>query len=221
MPFTDKATAFLFENYTRNDKNWFCENKDVYINEIRKPMEEIIQKAAPIVSEIDNQIICTPRRISRIYRDARFSQGKSVFRPSVWCSLSRSKERFVCIPEFYFYISCDGYGWGCGYYNAPAGSMNEIRELILKNDPCAKAALKAFKENPKFHLEGDFYKRDKFPSYPNELKQWLNRKSLCVSYNGDNCDELFSQKLSSLVAEDFKAVGDVYKLFIKGEENKK
>lgn len=218
MPFTEKAPAFLFENYTRNDKVWFQENKDIYQKEIADPFAELIETVAPVLEKIDDRIICNPRKLSRIYKDARFVKGGPIFRQSVWCSLCREKEPFISKPEFYFYISSDGFGWGCGYYKTPPKVMDRIRELIISGDKTAVNAVKAYESQDRFTLFGEMYKRDRFPEQPENLKQWLNRRSICVAFDGEDPELLFSRDLPQTVKSDFEKAADIYKLFIKAEE---
>lgn len=218
MPFTEKAPAFLFENYTRNDKEWFQANKETYHEVLIRPFTELIEYLAPLMEKIDPEMICTPKKISRLYRDARYSKGKSIFRESIWCSLCRRKERFVSKPEFYFYLSPDGFGWGCGYYQTPPAVMENVRSLIISGDKTAKAAMKAYENQSRFELYGELYKRDHFPEQPEKLKSWLNRKSLGVSYDGDEPELLFSEDLPEIVRADFESIADIYRLFIKAEE---
>ena len=48
-----------------------------------EPLGELVTELAPIMAKIDKMIICDPKRISRIYRDARYAKD-SVFRDEVW-----------------------------------------------------------------------------------------------------------------------------------------
>lgn len=62
MPFTEKAPAFLFENYTRNDKEWFQSNKGTYQKALVEPFTELIEYLSPLMGKIDPEIICTPKK---------------------------------------------------------------------------------------------------------------------------------------------------------------
>ena len=218
MPFTPNAPAFLFENYTRNDREWFRENREIYEREIRAPFADIITALTPFMKELDPQIICDPKKVSRIFRDARIARGGPIFRQSIWCSMMRPKEQFISKPEFYVGISTDGFGWGCGYYKTPNWIMEIIRELILNGDRTAKAALKAYSKQDRFSLYGEMYKRDRYPDRSEEEKQWLDRKSLSVSFESDDPELYFSKDIEKAILEDFKTIADIYRLFAKAED---
>ena len=50
------------------------------------------------------------------------------------------------MPEFYFYISTHGFGYGCGYYKTDRESMDEMRAMILAGAQEYKKAHKALKD---------------------------------------------------------------------------
>lgn len=219
MPFTPNAPQFLAENYTRNDKEWFREHKDIYDKEVLTPMREIIEQLTPLMGKIDDKIVCSPKKISRIYRDVRLIRDGMFFKQSIWFSLMRPKEeRFVSKPEFFFWISPDDFGWGCGYYHIPTPVMECVRRLIVARDKTAEAAIKAFEKQGNFVMDGDMYKRDKFPDEPERYKNWLNRKNLAVYFQSDDADLFFSDTLGERINRDFEQIAPVYELMIKAED---
>lgn len=218
MNFSENVIAFLAENSMRNDKAWFEEHKDYYKENIAKPYIDLIEYVAPLIENVDPQIQCNSRKLSRIYKDTRFSKDK-LYRDSLWISLRRKRERFQCVPEFYFYAGANGFGWGCGYYSASTATMEAVRELVLSEDKTFKAAQKAFNEiSDKFSLWGESYKRDRFPNAKESLKPWLNRKTICVSYDSEDPELLYSDNLFETVKNDFEKLAPLYNFYIKAEE---
>ena len=220
MPFSAKSLDFLFENTLNDSKVWFNEHKEDYKQNIVLPFAKLVTDLTDTMLEIDDGFICDPKRISRLYRDARYSKGKSIFRDYVWYSFSRSREAYDH-PGYYFSISPGGFDYGCGYYYASTDTMNILRSLILSNDKAAKSALKAYKEQSVFELYGEMYKRDRYPEESPERKNWLNRRQIGLSCESKDFDLLFSDKLAEKIAADFKAIAPVYKLFITATEQKK
>ena len=220
MPFSAKSLDFLFENTLNDSKLWFNEHKDDYKQNVILPFAELVTSLTDTMLEIDGDLICDPKKISRLYRDARYSKGKSIFRDYVWYSFSRSREAYDH-PGYYFSISPNGFDYGCGYYSASTETMNILRGLILNNDNTAKAALKAYREQDVFELYGEMYKRDRYPDETAERRNWLNRRQIGVSCESKDFDLLFSDRLAGKIAADFKAIAPVYKLFITATEKKK
>ena len=71
MGFTEKTLGFISENYMRNDREWFKEHKGDYEALVLAPFAELLETLAPVMEKIDDKLICTPKCVSRIYRDAR------------------------------------------------------------------------------------------------------------------------------------------------------
>ena len=219
MPFSAKSLDFLFENTLNDSKVWFNEHKEDYKQNVVLPFAKLVTDLTDTMLEIDSDFICDPKRISRLYRDARYSKGKSIFRDYVWYSFSRSREAYDH-PGYYFSISPNGFDYGCGYYYASTDTMNVLRGLILSDDKVWKSALKAYKEQDIFELYGDMYKRDRYPEESPERRDWLNRRQIGLSCESKDFEMLFSDRLAEKAAEDFKAIAPVYKLFITAMERK-
>ena len=218
MSFTPDAPRFLDENYVRNDKAWFKEHKQDYEQYVLAPFAQLLETVAPVIAAADSELVCTPRCISRIYRDARYVKGGAVFRNSVWCSIRKKRSSaYELVPEFYFYLTTEGFGYGCGYYRTSTAAMEQLRKMAISGDKIFKAAKKAFESQNKFYLAGEMYKKNHFPNEKPQLWDWLNRKSICACYDSADPNELFSDKLFDTVAKDFESITPMYKLYAEME----
>ena len=217
MPFTLKTLEFLDENYVRNDREWFRQHKSDYDELVLKPFTALLETVSPVISKIDDRLICTPKCISRIYRDARYVKGGAIFRDSLWISVRRPREAYALVPEFYFYVGTHGFGYGCGYYKTGTAAMQQLREMALSGDKIFKAAKKACEKQSRFYLAGEMYKKNRFPDAAPGLWDWLNRKSVCMCYDGTDTKELFSSKLFETVAQDYLILEPVYRLYTEME----
>ena len=215
MAFSAETLDFLFENMLNDSKLWFNEHKEDYRKKVTEPFGQLIVQLKDTMLEIDSDFICDPKKISRIYRDARYAHGKSIFRDHLWYTFARSRDAYDT-AGFYFSISPRGFDYGCGFYWASTETMTKLREMILKDDKLFKNALKAYKNQDVFTLYGDMYKRNKYPEETEEKQDWLNRKCIGVSCESKDFDLLFSDRLAEKVAADFKAIAPVYKFFMGG-----
>ena len=218
MPFSKKTIDFIIENRLNDSKAWYQEHKEDYKQYIAEPFSEFITALQPTINEIDSEIICNPKRFSRLYRDARFSKGGSIFRDNMWCSFERRAEQFKSMPSFYFDISPNGFEYGCGYYMASTATMNALRELILKNDKAFQEAINAYESQTIFQLAGDLYKKNRYPEQSERLCNWLNRKSIYLFCKSSDIDMFCSDKLSDIIAEDYKKIAPIYYFFMKANE---
>lgn len=214
MPFTQNTIDFLFENRLHDSKQWFAEHKEDYRRYVTEPMTQLISDVAPAMAKIDPLIMCDPKRISRIYRDARYAKD-SVFRDHIWYTFSRVKEQYMSLPAFYFSVGSSGMSYGCGFYCPSTATMQTMRELIVSGSAEFAAALSAYKGQRVFGLYGDKYKRSKFPDMSGELRDWLDRKSIGLSFDTDDPEIMFSEKLSQKVARDFRKIAPVYEFLLK------
>ena len=123
MNITPQALDFLFENRLKDSKEWYKEHKDIHTKLVVEPFREFVVNITPYMNEIDPAIICNPKKISRIYRDARFSKDKSIFKDNQWCCFMNSerKELYEGLPSFFFDFS--------------PNDGNNLFPLIHRHDP--------------------------------------------------------------------------------------
>ncbi len=220
MPFSEKTLKFLFENRVVDSKTWFTEHRAEYDSLVIKPLRELVMALKPTMLEIDPLLICDPkvgRSISRIYRDTRFSNDKSIFRDVMWCVFIRDKKLYDGLPGFWFEFSPRGFRYGCGYYQASGASMDAIRTLILDDDKTFKAARRAFNKQSVFRIEDTKYKRSRYPDQPEEKREWLDQRSLCFIADSDDFDLLFSDALADKLAQDFRLLIPMYDFMMAAE----
>lgn len=218
MTFTPEALDFLVENQFHDSRSWYHEHKDIYKSRVVAPMVELIDGLQPAFERIDSRIQCDPRRISRLYRDARRCRGKSIFRDSVWCSFHPGNDKENPLPGFYFEISPRGFDFGCGYYLMPSDVKDEFRQLILDGHPLFREALDAYGKQDTFRLYGELYKRNHYPDRSEAECDWLNRKSIGMSAFSEDFELLFSEKLVDYLSEKYLSLKPFWELMMTAEE---
>lgn len=219
--FSAQSFDFLMENRFNNSKEWFLEHKDIYDEHVLKPLTELAIEMAPTIESLDPTIVTTPKInkvLSRIYRDTRFSKDKSLFRESVWLSFKKDKKEFSHYPEFFVVINPQMLMYGCGYYYMMPETVKVMREMIEANNPAWQKALKSYEKQNIFTLEGDMYKRTKYPDYPQNIRNWLDRKSVCCTKYSTDFDLVFSNKLGQKLCNDLVLMKDIYDFLILCEQ---
>ena len=95
--------------------------------------------------------------------------------------------------------------------------MDTLRGLILRQDPDFEKADKALGKDGYFLLEGDRYKRSKFPHAQGREKLWLDQKNVAVTHScsPEEGEILFSPRLAQKLEEDFRKLQPVYDFFRK------
>lgn len=216
--FLPESLEFLAENHFRGSKAWFGEHKEEYRKYVLDPLVELSNDLAPAVEKIDSQLITAAKSsVSRIYRDMRFSKSGSPYRDMMWISFRRDKQSFPCWPEFYVVVSPQEFFYGCGHYCAKSETMTELRKLVASGHKTFENARQILQNKKDLVLEGDVYKKSRYPDYSEVLRNWLDRKTVCFSYHPE-MEELFSCNLAEKISKAFIEMKPLYDLLILAEE---
>ncbi|HHY64636.1 MAG TPA: DUF2461 domain-containing protein [Clostridiaceae bacterium] len=219
--FTKDALMFLLENRMHNSREWYDSHKDIYKKLVYNPFTELVTELAPVMLEIDSQIITVPSKvISRVRRDTRFTKDKSLYRDNVWIVFLRDKSKMSISPCYWFEINQQGSSYGVGYYSADPASLASMRELILRRDPAFVKALDFYESQDEFVLGGETYKKTRYPDQPENIKSWLNRKNIYFECTQNNHELAFSKKLPKVLKAGFVRLKPVYDFFLKAESYK-
>lgn len=210
---TTDSIRYLIEVRENNSREWYSEHKEEYKKLIQEPVTALVEHIGQAITAIDSELY-TPEKpskhISRIYRDTRFSKDKSLYRDVVWIEFMKDKKVYYKPVGYYFEFSPRLIRWGCGSYDILTAVMKEIRESIIADDKEFIAADKAMRENG-FRLEGEEYKKDKYPQYSDNKKEWLNKKSFYIVKESTDGKILFDKNLGERLIRDFKALEPVYR----------
>lgn len=213
MPITQKTLSFLQENMIQNSKEWYDAHKDEYRRYVEGPMLALSEELGETVRDLDPLIVTTPRRtLSRVRRDTRFSRDKTLYREVMWLAFHRGAG--MAHPSLFFEMSPKCYRYGCGYYAIPTDVMVFIRKLVLADDKRYLEAQKALDAFPDMMLEGERYKRPRFADQPEPKRKWLECKSFYTVLEGKDPAVLFSENLGEILADAFRRLASVYRLFL-------
>ena len=93
--FTPEFFTFLRSLKRHNDRTWFADHRQRYLDDVEAPMLQFINDFGPRLREISRAYVADPRRsggsMFRIYRDTRFSEDKSPFK--TWAAARFAHER--------------------------------------------------------------------------------------------------------------------------------
>lgn len=220
---SEKSLKFLFENKMRNSKEWYDAHKHEYREYVVEPLANLVNELAPSLMKIDRNIICSPKiggSISRIRRDTRFSNDKTLYRDVAWIVFIRDKKLYNGLPGYFLEIAPNSFRYGCGYYSADTKSLESMRSLIIKGDKSFKSADRAYRSQNIFDFEGEMYKRNRFSGYSPEEQNWLNRRNIDFIRYSTDFELLYSEKFKDTLIEGFEILAPIYKFLIKAEELK-
>lgn len=210
--FSQNAIDFLWGIRFNNERPWFEEHKQEYLNYVANPMKELaLQIQRAMLEKYPHMQL--ELRVSRIYRDARRLHGRGPYKDHLWFVLHRPKDGGMgALPCFYFEIAPEYHSVGMGYYSATPLTMAKFRARIDRDPaPMEKLARRMLKQD-KFKLEGAQYARPKGNPGP-LLSAWYNRKGVALSWDR-NCEgSLFTPELADEILEGFEFLMPYYQYF--------
>ena len=108
--FSDATIDFLWELRFHNERPWFLEHKQVFLDTLDRPMKAL---AADVTAALEQAY---PDRkwylhVARIYRDARRLHGNGPYKENLWFTLRCDSSRGPEIPAFYFEITTTATAW--------------------------------------------------------------------------------------------------------------
>lgn len=205
--FSDATIDFLWELRFHNERPWFLEHKQVFLDTLDRPMKAL---AADVTAALEQAY---PDRkwylhVARIYRDARRLHGRGPYKEHLWFTIERPHERFESVPALYFELAPNYYSYGCGYWDAGAATMAKLRARI-DNDPKPLEKLARRLNKSKFVLSGEEFKRPKGDA-GKLLNPWYNRKNIAIGYDDNPEGVLFTPQLKGEVLDGFRFLMPYY-----------
>jgi uncharacterized protein (TIGR02453 family) len=110
------ALAFYDDLETNNSRDWWLANKRRYEDEVRRPMEELLQDVSSEFGEA---------KLFRPNRDTRFSKDKSPYKTNIAAVIYLPKGGSV-----YVSLAAEGLHVGGGSYHLERPQLARLREAI-------------------------------------------------------------------------------------------
>ena len=216
--FNENTMRFLIELKMRNDRDWYYSHKPEYERYVLKPFQALVKALTPSISHIDPQIETIPaigKTISRVYRDARFTHDKSLYRDRAWITFERKIDS-PDVPAFYFELMPSGYRYGVGFYNVTVKTMEEYRAMIDSDENGFLQMINAVTKDGSFAVEGDLYKRNRYNGTFEEISDWYNRRNIYIAANRSDISEVYDfDALVTRLKNGFATLAGIYYFWCK------
>jgi uncharacterized protein (TIGR02453 family) len=136
--FTPAVFEFLRELEENNDKLWWEDNKDRYIETIREPSLDFIMDFGERLGAISPHFTADTRTnggsLMRPYRDVRFSADKTPYKTNVGIQFRHELGKNVHAPGFYLHLQPAQNFAGVGLWSPETAVARQIRQAI-SDDP--------------------------------------------------------------------------------------
>lgn len=164
--FTKDSLNFLKQLKKNNNREWFNENKQRYIDDVKVPFEtfinDLIEEMQPHCHDLS---ITAKDAIFRIYRDVRFSKDKSPYKTKISAIVSPGGRKDKTIPGIYIEINDTEIRLYSGLYSLDTKQLSNLRTYLshnmqafseLINDPQFKQLFGEIKGEKNKRLSKDF-----------------------------------------------------------------
>ncbi len=213
--FCPDTYLFLMELGFENNRAFFDANRARCRAVVQEPMRALASALCPLALEIDPDFNTRmTSMVSRMNRDTRFSKNKLPYRDHAWLCFKHREEAVSECFGIYFEIQPSGYGYGVGMYAPVPQVMAPFRARVLA-DPARFLALAASVEAAGMRLEGELYKREHFPDAPEELRPYLNRKSIGWSFFSKEVKRTLDPALQGDLEDALRLIKPLYR-FVMG-----
>lgn len=187
--FRPAAFQFLRSLKRNNRREWFAARREIYEQELRLPLAELLQELDVHLGTLAPEIIADPKRSPfRIYRDVRFAKDKSPYKTSVsfWAnhrSLGGTAGSVVHGGAgLYFHFEPGRSLIAAGIWMPPTPVLRQIRRELLEDAAGFERTIRALRA--KFGGLEDEGQLKRLPAgYPanHPAERWLRYKSFTVS----------------------------------------
>lgn len=200
--FSPQTIDFLWNLRFNNNRDWFQAHKPVYEEHLLEPIRTLGNRVYDAVHSAHPELGLN-LHISRIYRDARRLYGRGPLKDNLWFTLEQPSDAHLARPGFYFTIHPDRYGFGMGFYEARAATMQAFREDVDRNPQRALALAQRLETQDTFSLAGPLYARSK-GGPGGILDGWHNRRVLGLEFESPPDEGLFSASLADRMIAGFE-----------------
>ena len=131
--FSPEAMTFLRGLERNNKREWFQPRKEIYEEQIKKPLEALVNAVNAELAEFSpRHVTPTKKAIFRIYRDTRFSKDKKPYKTHVAATFFLQNLGKAAGPCYYFHFTPKELLIFAGVYMPEREELIAIRNLLAE-----------------------------------------------------------------------------------------
>ena len=161
--FTNATFRFLEELAANNNRPWFEKNRPRYEEHVKEPAMRFITDFRPLLKRISPHFRADPRPVGgsmfRIYRDTRFSKGKSPYKTYTGIQFRHEAGEDAHAPGFYLHLQPKEVFVGVGSWRPDTPTVTAIREGIVADPSGWKRAIGGRRFSETYAMSGESLKR--------------------------------------------------------------
>ena len=219
--FPAEGFRFFREIKVNNNREWFQDHKQEYINHLQSPAVAFaVTLGEKLKSDFPGIRYDTRTNgagsVMRIYRDIRFSKDKSPYKDHLGVNLWDGPQKKGS-PGFHFFMDAKGAAFYAGFHEFPKEFLAVYREAVAddKNGGELDRALKVVSKTKDYEIGGEQLKRVP-PGYEQDHPRGdlLRYKGMWIKSPPLARKDLESAKLIDICAKHAKTMGDAHRWFV-------
>ncbi len=198
--FSPETIDFLWGIRMNNNREWFGEHKQQYVDTLYEPMKALAAEISQKLCKYPGMICKT----SRIYRDMRIPHD-TPYKESLWICIRRDSTWWMREPSLFFEITPDGFSYGFLFYDPTVQMMDEMRKDMAAHPEEFLKMVKSIQRKSGLRLTGNTYKRKK-PCPEKKVEEFFQLKNVMMIHEEPVSEKLFSAELATTVRKCLEAL---------------
>lgn len=206
--FTPESVDFLWGIRLNNNRDWFAQHKQQYVQSLYEPMKALGKELFEPFRELPGNIL----KVSRIYRDARLHHPDP-YKESLWICIRQDVQWWAENPCLFFEIRPEGVDYGFCFWHPRAAAMEQFRKELEANPQPFLELISRTEAAVGQPITAETYKRPK-PTENLDLQRFFAWKAdiSCIR-TLEPGEEMFRRELAQEVSDFFEKLIPLYTYF--------
>ncbi len=206
--FTPETVDFLWGIRMNNNRDWFQDHKQQYVQRLYEPMKALGRDLFQPFLKRSGDIL----KVSRIYRDARLHYPEP-YKESLWICIRQDVEWWGENPCLYFEINPEGVDYGFFLWRPRTATLEDFRRMIAAKPQEFLTMLREVQAATGQEVQAVCYKRPKPCEQPALTPYFAWKEQIGLTRHEDFGPAVFSPELGRRVSEFFGQLMPLYDYF--------
>ena len=208
--FTPETVDFLWGIRMNNQREWFLEHKQQYVDTLYEPMKALGKELFQPFLDKSGHIL----KVSRIYRDARLHHPLP-YKESLWLCIRQDVQWWAENPCLFFEINPDGIFYGFTLWNPKPATMKAFRQAIAAAPVEFLAMVDQVEKSTGMTITAQEYKHPEPWENPDLERFFRWRTHIGLTVEVPFSQETFGPGLAETVGAFFEKLTPLYEYFTK------
>lgn len=206
--FTPETVDFLWGIRMNNNRDWFMDHKQQYIDTLYEPMKALGKDLFQPFMDRSGDLL----KVSRIYRDARLHHPDP-YKESLWICIRKDVQWWAENPCLYFEIRPEGVSYGFCFWHPKVASLEDFRRHIAAKPEEFLELIRKTEAITGQPVTADLYKRPKPAEDPRLAPYYAWKGNISCVRTVEPGDAMFGPELGVQAGEFLQKLIPLYDYF--------